>query len=116
MLFCVYFPRKAGGRCGFAESIPQERITALKTDQTSVEMTGVGETVSSIVQTAEAPPQKYPQLMLNETREEEEKKVYLVSLLNPFRQGTIPIVASTRCWTGRGGDAQHLGRGGGRGW
>uniref|UniRef100_A0A3B3XYU8 Exosome complex component RRP45 n=1 Tax=Poecilia mexicana TaxID=48701 RepID=A0A3B3XYU8_9TELE len=52
--------RKAGGRCGFAESIPQERITALKTDQTAVEMTDVGETASSIVQTAEAPPQTVP--------------------------------------------------------
>ncbi|MEQ2181525.1 hypothetical protein GOODEAATRI_012493 [Goodea atripinnis] len=52
--------RKAGGRCGFAESMPQERITALKMDQTSVEMTDVSETVSSIVQTAEAPPQTVP--------------------------------------------------------
>ncbi|XP_043970995.1 exosome complex component RRP45 isoform X1 [Gambusia affinis] len=52
--------RKAGGRCGFAESMPQERITALKTDQIAVEMTDVSETASSIVQTAEAPPQTVP--------------------------------------------------------
>uniref|UniRef100_A0A146NYQ0 Exosome complex component RRP45 n=1 Tax=Fundulus heteroclitus TaxID=8078 RepID=A0A146NYQ0_FUNHE len=52
--------RKAGGRCGFAESMPQERITALKTDQTSVEMTDVAETASSVFQTAEAPPQTAP--------------------------------------------------------
>uniref|UniRef100_A0A3B5LXM9 Exosome complex component RRP45 n=1 Tax=Xiphophorus couchianus TaxID=32473 RepID=A0A3B5LXM9_9TELE len=52
--------RKAGGRCGFAESMPQERITALKTDQTAVEMTDVSETASSIVQTAVAPPQTVP--------------------------------------------------------
>uniref|UniRef100_A0A3B5M390 Exosome complex component RRP45 n=1 Tax=Xiphophorus couchianus TaxID=32473 RepID=A0A3B5M390_9TELE len=51
---------KAGGRCGFAESMPQERITALKTDQTAVEMTDVSETASSIVQTAVAPPQTVP--------------------------------------------------------
>ncbi|KAM4595403.1 exosome complex component RRP45 [Fundulus diaphanus] len=52
--------RRAGGRCGFAESMPQERITALKTDQTSVEMTDVAETASSVFQTAEAPPQTAP--------------------------------------------------------
>lgn len=49
--------RKAGGRCGFAESMPQERITALKTDQTAVETTGVSETASGIVKKAEAPSQ-----------------------------------------------------------
>eukprot|EP00064_Thunnus_orientalis_P006018 superscaffoldBa00000607_g6032 len=52
--------RKAGGRCGFAESMPQERITALKMDETPVEMTDVTETANDIVQKAEAPPQTYP--------------------------------------------------------
>ncbi|XP_075947246.1 exosome complex component RRP45 [Anarhichas minor] len=49
--------RKEGGRCGFAESMPQERITALKIDETSVEMTDVTERAKDIVQKAEAPPQ-----------------------------------------------------------
>ncbi|XP_069573900.1 exosome complex component RRP45 [Brachyistius frenatus] len=48
--------RKAGGRCGFAESMPQERITALKMDETPVEMTDVAERVDDIVRKAEAPP------------------------------------------------------------
>ncbi|XP_051802046.1 exosome complex component RRP45 isoform X3 [Acanthochromis polyacanthus] len=48
--------RKAGGRCGFAESMPQERITALKTDETPVEMKDVTESANDIVQKAEAPP------------------------------------------------------------
>lgn len=52
--------RKAGGRCGFAESMPQERITALKMDETPVEMTDVTETANDIVQKAEAPPQTVP--------------------------------------------------------
>ncbi|KAM3623504.1 uncharacterized protein V6R79_012026 [Siganus canaliculatus] len=49
--------RKAGGRCGFAESMPQERITALKMDEASVEMTDVEDTAKDIIQTAEAPSQ-----------------------------------------------------------
>ncbi|XP_063738870.1 exosome complex component RRP45 isoform X1 [Eleginops maclovinus] len=52
--------RKAGGRCGFAESMPQERITALKTDETSVEMTDASETANDIVQKAEVPLQTVP--------------------------------------------------------
>ncbi|XP_023258295.1 exosome complex component RRP45 [Seriola lalandi dorsalis] len=52
--------RKAGGRCGFAESIPQERITALKTDETPVEMMDVTDRANDIVQKAEAPPQTVP--------------------------------------------------------
>lgn len=49
--------RKEGGRCGFAESMPQERITALKMDETSVEMTDVTERAKDIIQKTEAPPQ-----------------------------------------------------------
>ncbi|XP_030593073.1 exosome complex component RRP45-like isoform X1 [Archocentrus centrarchus] len=52
--------RKAGGRCGFAESVPQERITALKKDETPVEMTDVTETANDIIQKAEAAPQTVP--------------------------------------------------------
>ncbi|XP_008285987.1 exosome complex component RRP45 [Stegastes partitus] len=52
--------RKAGGRCGFAESMPQERITALKTDETPVETTDATERANDIVQRAEAPPQTVP--------------------------------------------------------
>ncbi|KAM7009178.1 exosome complex component RRP45 [Tautogolabrus adspersus] len=52
--------RKAGERCGFAESMPQERITALKTYETSVEMTDVSDKANDIVQKAEAPPQMVP--------------------------------------------------------
>uniref|UniRef100_A0A7N6AZC3 Exosome complex component RRP45 n=1 Tax=Anabas testudineus TaxID=64144 RepID=A0A7N6AZC3_ANATE len=55
--------RKAGGRCGFAESMPQERITALKKDKTAVEMTDVSERANEIVQKAEALPQTYPKPM-----------------------------------------------------
>lgn len=60
-MLCVFtFHRKAGGRFGFAESMPQERITALKKDETPVEMTDVTETANDIVQKAEAPAQTYP--------------------------------------------------------
>ncbi|XP_010734055.2 exosome complex component RRP45 [Larimichthys crocea] len=52
--------RKAGGRCGFAESMPQERITALKMDETPVEMTDVSDAANDIVEKAEAPPQTVP--------------------------------------------------------
>ncbi|XP_074483667.1 exosome complex component RRP45 isoform X1 [Sebastes fasciatus] len=52
--------RKAGGRCGFAESMPQERITALKMEETSVEMTDVTDRANDIVQKAEAPPKTVP--------------------------------------------------------
>lgn len=52
--------RKAGGRCGFAESVPEERITALKVDETTVEMTDVMDGANDIAQKAEAPLEKYP--------------------------------------------------------
>lgn len=54
-----YF-RKTGGKFGFAESLPQERITALKTDVSPVEMSDVKEKANEIVQRAEVPPQTYP--------------------------------------------------------
>ena len=40
--------------------MPQERITALKTDETSVEMTDVTKQASDIVQSALAPAEMYP--------------------------------------------------------
>ncbi|XP_057699359.1 exosome complex component RRP45 isoform X1 [Corythoichthys intestinalis] len=49
--------RKSGGRCGFAESMPQERITAMKKEETSVEMTDVTEKAGDMVLQAEVPPQ-----------------------------------------------------------
>lgn len=52
--------RKAGERCGFAESLPQERITALKMDETPVEMEDVTEKAEDIVKKSEAPPQTVP--------------------------------------------------------
>lgn len=58
----MYFKyRKAGGKCGFAESMPQDRITALKKDETPVEMTDVTETANGIIQKGEAAPQTYPE-------------------------------------------------------
>nr|XP_020451822.1 exosome complex component RRP45 [Monopterus albus] len=56
--------RKAGGRCGYAESITQERITALKMDETPVEVTDVKETASDIIQKAEPSPHKVPSLVV----------------------------------------------------
>lgn len=77
----LYFPffRKAGGRCGFAESMPHERITALKMDETPVEMTDVSDAANDIVEKAEAPPQTYPLLSLRN------KRVFV-----PFLYVTLP--------------------------
>lgn len=47
--------RKEGRKCGFAESMPQERITALKANETSVEMTDLSQQASDIVQSAPPP-------------------------------------------------------------
>uniref|UniRef100_A0A8C6T464 Exosome complex component RRP45 n=1 Tax=Neogobius melanostomus TaxID=47308 RepID=A0A8C6T464_9GOBI len=52
--------RKAGERCGFAESMPQDRITALKMDETPVEMKDVTEKAEDIVKKSEEPPQTVP--------------------------------------------------------
>lgn len=58
--FLLTLARKAGGRCGFAESVPEERITALKMDETAVEITDVMDDANDIAQKAEAPLEKYP--------------------------------------------------------
>ncbi|XP_059409845.1 exosome complex component RRP45-like [Carassius carassius] len=47
--------RKEGGKFGFAESMPKERITTLKRDQAPVEMTDVKETANEIVNRTETP-------------------------------------------------------------
>ncbi|XP_016300354.1 exosome complex component RRP45-like [Sinocyclocheilus anshuiensis] len=47
--------RKEGGKFGFAESMPKERITTLKRDEAPVEMTGVKETANEIVNRTETP-------------------------------------------------------------
>ncbi|XP_072319537.1 exosome complex component RRP45 [Eucyclogobius newberryi] len=52
--------RKAGERCGFAESLPQQRITALKMDETLVEMKDVTEKAEDIVKNSEPPLQIVP--------------------------------------------------------
>ncbi|KAJ8000560.1 hypothetical protein DPEC_G00181370 [Dallia pectoralis] len=56
--------RKAGGRCGFAESMPQDRITALKTHESPVEMTDVEEKAKEIVLRAELPHPTVPSPVL----------------------------------------------------
>ncbi|ROI16025.1 Exosome complex component RRP45 [Anabarilius grahami] len=45
--------RKEGGKFGFAESMPKERITTLKRDKAPVEMTDVKETANDIVNRTE---------------------------------------------------------------
>lgn len=52
--------RKAGDRCGFAASLPQGRITALRMDETSVDLTDVTDTANEIIQKAEVPSETYP--------------------------------------------------------
>ncbi|XP_056442968.1 exosome complex component RRP45 [Gadus chalcogrammus] len=47
--------RKEGRKCGFAESMPQERITALKNLETTVEMTDLTKQASDIVEGVETP-------------------------------------------------------------
>ncbi|XP_062864402.1 exosome complex component RRP45 [Trichomycterus rosablanca] len=49
--------RKEGGKFGFAESTPEDRVTVSKKDETPVETTGVQETAEEIVSNAEAPPE-----------------------------------------------------------
>ncbi|KTF96570.1 hypothetical protein cypCar_00035191 [Cyprinus carpio] len=53
--FAFFLQGKEGGKFGFAESMPKERITALKRDEAPVEMTDVQETASEIVNRTETP-------------------------------------------------------------
>lgn len=57
MLFFLF--RKEGGKFGFAESMPKERITTLKRDEAPVEMTDVEETAKDIVNRTETTTEVY---------------------------------------------------------
>uniref|UniRef100_A0A673IAI2 Exosome complex component RRP45 n=1 Tax=Sinocyclocheilus rhinocerous TaxID=307959 RepID=A0A673IAI2_9TELE len=56
--------RKEGGKFGFAESMPKERITTLKRDDAPVEMTDVKETASDIVNRTETTTEAVPSPVL----------------------------------------------------
>uniref|UniRef100_A0A671RCP3 Exosome complex component RRP45 n=1 Tax=Sinocyclocheilus anshuiensis TaxID=1608454 RepID=A0A671RCP3_9TELE len=56
--------RKEGGKFGFAESMPKERITTLKRDDAPVEMTDVKETASDIVNRTETTTEVVPSPVL----------------------------------------------------
>ncbi|KAL1282544.1 hypothetical protein QQF64_001347 [Cirrhinus molitorella] len=56
--------RKEGGKFGFAESMPKQRITTLKRDKAPVEMTDVEETASDIVNTTETTTEPVPSPVL----------------------------------------------------
>ncbi|XP_051561420.1 exosome complex component RRP45 [Myxocyprinus asiaticus] len=56
--------RKEGGKFGFAESMPKERITTLKRDKAPVEMTDVKETASEIVNRTETTTEAVPSPVL----------------------------------------------------
>uniref|UniRef100_A0A4W4EVY9 Exosome complex component RRP45 n=1 Tax=Electrophorus electricus TaxID=8005 RepID=A0A4W4EVY9_ELEEL len=50
----IWILRKEGGKFGFVESMPKERITALKREESLVEMTDVQETADQIISKAAA--------------------------------------------------------------
>ncbi|XP_036372728.1 exosome complex component RRP45 isoform X2 [Megalops cyprinoides] len=52
--------RKEGGKYGFAESMPKERITALKTDVAPVEMTDIEKKAEDIISGTEPPSDSVP--------------------------------------------------------
>ncbi|XP_059407456.1 exosome complex component RRP45 [Carassius carassius] len=56
--------RKEGGKFGFAESMPKERITTLKKDEVPVEMTDVKETANDIVNRTETTTEAVPSPVL----------------------------------------------------
>lgn len=57
--FVWFFFRKEGGKFGFAESMPKERITTLKREEAPVEMTDVKETANDIVTRTETSTEAY---------------------------------------------------------
>lgn len=59
LIYCFILFRKEGGKFGFAESMPKERITTLKRDEAPVEMTDVKETANEIVNRTETPTEAY---------------------------------------------------------
>ncbi|KAE8630486.1 hypothetical protein XENTR_v10000838 [Xenopus tropicalis] len=52
--------RKEGGKFGFAESLPEKRITALKMEKSAVDTTDVENKVEKIILDAEPPSRVYP--------------------------------------------------------
>ncbi|TRY94478.1 hypothetical protein DNTS_004616 [Danionella cerebrum] len=56
----VLMQRKEGGKFGFAESLPIERITALKRDEAPVEMADVKDTAEEIINRTESSTEVYP--------------------------------------------------------
>ncbi|XP_065110694.1 exosome complex component RRP45 [Paramisgurnus dabryanus] len=56
--------RKEGGKFGFAESMPRERITTLKRDETPVEMADVNETAEEILNKTETTTEPVPSPVL----------------------------------------------------
>lgn len=69
--------------------MPQERITALKVDETPVETDDVAEKASGIIEDAEAPPPTYPEL--NEIGRKIVKNMRLISLAS-FTRASSPVV------------------------
>ncbi len=59
LIHCFILFRKEGGKFGFAESMPKERITTLKREEAPVEMTDVKETANEIVNRTETPTEAY---------------------------------------------------------
>lgn len=59
LIDCFILFRKEGGKFGFAESMPKERITTLKREEAPVEMTDVKETAKEIVNRTETPTEAY---------------------------------------------------------
>lgn len=93
---CVTFSRKASGKCGFAESMPRERITALKMDETAVEMTDGKERANDIVERAETPPQMYP-ILASINKERTDLPLIFCSFSLPASMCSTPIsVISSR--------------------
>lgn len=52
-------PRKEGGKFGFAESIPNQRITAFKMESAAVDTNDVEEQAGEIIAKADPPSEVY---------------------------------------------------------
>lgn len=98
--------------------MPQERITALKKDETAVEMTDLSEKADEIIQKAEAPPQMYPKPSQFNNPINVYSSLFLccTAVLNPLLlnrtyQGSISSGACPRCGSGWRGAAKYMGPG-----
>lgn len=78
------FNRKEGGKYGFAESIPNERITAFKTEQAPVDTNDVQEQAEEIIANAFPPPEVY--LLLHCNRKSDGWPSMLRSILISFKK------------------------------